>query len=343
MVHKKGLTTIEVDGVYYKAKYCRKCNALKVLEEFEESRSGIGGRKGICNACANGFENNRLVANGFRRLTTVELKKAEEKARNILLIGGDIVTLECEGISVSIRRCPECRYMRSVVDYIEGLDVCNDCMALIGSGVRVQRATDIENGNTVQEARIGSKILYITECSECGVRLNSKITKRCSTCKKEFIRVHGQNRRARIKALPHTLTVKEKLEIMARGCFVTGEKDIDKLALDHLVPIVWGWGGTTKANCIALRRDLNASKHASNVFEWLKREDIRAIADMERVHDELELKAQQNGITYEDLEIDMYWYEANKREVEGVKAAEKEPQLQFTAEGLALLKDVAKQ
>ena len=69
-------------------------------------------------------------SNGFRRLTTVELKKAEEKARNILLIGGDIVTLECEGISVSIRRCPECRYMRSVVDYIEGLDVCNDCMAL---------------------------------------------------------------------------------------------------------------------------------------------------------------------------------------------------------------------
>ncbi|MBJ8050960.1 hypothetical protein JDS87_02760 [Bacillus cereus] len=171
MVHKKGLTTIEVDGAYYKAKYCRKCNALKILEEFEESRSGIGGRKGICNACTNGFENNRLVANGFRPLTTVELKKAEEKARNILLIGSDIVTLECEGISVSIRRCPECRYMRSVVDYIEGLDVCNDCMALIGSGVKVQRATDIENGNTVQEARIGSKILYITECSECGVRL----------------------------------------------------------------------------------------------------------------------------------------------------------------------------
>lgn len=51
MMAKAVVQTVYVDGKPKKAKQCRECGHLKLLEEFSKSSTGIGGRHTYCKPC----------------------------------------------------------------------------------------------------------------------------------------------------------------------------------------------------------------------------------------------------------------------------------------------------
>lgn len=61
--------------------------------------------------------------------------------------------------------------------------------------------------------------------------------------------------------------ISEMLAEFKRECPITGSQEIH---LDHFIPISKG-GETSDRNLIPLKRELNASKHNHNPFEWAKK------------------------------------------------------------------------
>jgi len=79
---------------------------------------------------------------------------------------------------------------------------------------------------------------------------------------------YKQNRRARQRRLPNTLTaqqVEEILKVFGNRCALSGDIDIE---LDHFIAISTGKGGTTRKNIIPLSRKLNASKGNKHPLQW---------------------------------------------------------------------------
>lgn len=130
---------------------------------------------------------------------------------------------------------------------------------------------------------------------------------------KDIYKASNQRRRAKKKLLNCTITSAQTAELISKGCALTG--DASDIHLDHFIPLAWGHGGTIIENMIPLRGDLNASKNASNPFEWIKREDIRQQIDMDRWHTTVRYLADLNRMTPKEFEEYVYWCEENKRDL----------------------------
>jgi hypothetical protein len=88
---------------------------------------------------------------------------------------------------------------------------------------------------------------------------------------REKSRLYDQRRRARIAALPDTLTdeqIKSENEFYGNRCPLTGKTE--KLTVEHVIPVKWNHGGTTLENCYPMEFNANNSKNGSNIFEWLQ-------------------------------------------------------------------------
>lgn len=118
----------------------------------------------------------------------------------------------------------------------------------------------------------------------------------------------GHRRRARKDSLPDTFTIEQlesTLNFFGGGCALTG--DVGNTHWDHVIPIATGSGGTTEANMIPLRADLNQSKNASNLFDWFEREKEHLGLSVEKFDTLIGFLAEKNAMSVEDYRS--FYYE----------------------------------
>ncbi|MBU5211057.1 hypothetical protein [Heyndrickxia oleronia] len=146
-----------------------------------------------------------------------------------------------------------------------------------------------------------------TQCISC----KNLIARRGRERNPEKYKTYGHNRRAKEKALPGELSDeqwKATLDFFGDACALTGESD--GLHLEHAIPIAIGQGGTVDWNCYPLVSSLNASKSASNLFEWAGgRDDV----DKPKFNRLITFLADKCGLTVDEYRAFYYWCFANPR------------------------------
>lgn len=114
-------------------------------------------------------------------------------------------------------------------------------------------------------------------------------------------------RRARKALLPDTLTSTQYKEIITHfkgRCALTEGTDIQ---LDHVIPIKTGHGGTTKENMITLSKEINQSKHTSNIFEWFEDNQERFSLSQSKFDALIEYLAGINEMTTKEYRAYVDW------------------------------------
>ena len=108
------------------------------------------------------------------------------------------------------------------------------------------------------------KKVYVSTHKEQVARTSKKFRKNNT----EYYRMHCNNRRARKRKLPHTLTVEQWGQVKERfnGKCAYCEKEKD-LTQEHFVPIAKG-GEYTHNNIIPACQSCNSSKGNRDFFEW---------------------------------------------------------------------------
>lgn len=130
------------------------------------------------------------------------------------------------------------------------------------------------------------------------------------------IALRDQRRRAREASLPEDFTPEQMsstLEFFDNGCALTGESE--NLDWDHVIPISLGVGGTTEANMIPLRSDLNKRKSNLNIFEWFERSKDALGLNQDKFDNLIKFIAEKNGMTPEEYRS-FYYEQFNKNEGE---------------------------
>ena len=127
-------------------------------------------------------------------------------------------------------------------------------------------------------------------------------------------------RESRAALLPCNLSTREYHETVLSDflnmCALTESTTIH---MEHFIPTAIGHGGTTIQNCYPLDGDLNASKHSSNPFEWVKRPDIQAQVDMAKWNKLISYLSQQNKLSVDEFKDYVYWCFDNPRSLEDLK------------------------
>lgn len=163
----------------------------------------------------------------------------------------------------------------------------------------LKRSADyrIKNLEKVQEKR---RVRYLeNKEQECAKAVKWKSEN------KERVAKNRQNREARKRNLPNTLTSREITEIhktFKGKCAMTGKEG--ELHLDHFIPLCAGAGGTTKANIVPILSELNVSKGGKNPFEWFSENKRRFGIEDSNFRELVEYLACENGMTY--LEYEKY-------------------------------------
>jgi hypothetical protein len=131
----------------------------------------------------------------------------------------------------------------------------------------------------------------------------------------------AQRRRARKASLPDDLTKDQMSMILANfngGCALSGEA-LD-IHWDHVIPLTTGFGGTTFANMIPLRSDLNVSKYDKNIFEWFEANRQRFELSQDRFDNLIAYLASANAMSVEEYRNHVYWCHANPRNINELEA-----------------------
>jgi hypothetical protein len=193
------------------------------------------------------------------------------------------------------------------------------------------------------KAKIKGRKYTLKRCSKCGYFLivedYNRDTQRanglqryCRACSNGYGRddyevnkdtyYDRNNKRAElIKALPNTLTALEyakTLEYFNYRCALTGE--IKNVSQEHFIAVVTGHAGTTAANIIPLRQDLNASKHAVEPFYWFELAEDDHGLDVDKWNEILGYLAHMNGLSIEEYVEFVKWCYRNQRTAEQVEA-----------------------
>lgn len=146
-----------------------------------------------------------------------------------------------------------------------------------------------------------------TNCKDCAYQLSL-----VSMAKDpERYRAIGQNRRAKVRALPGDLMDaewKETLDFFDGACALTGVTE--NLTLEHAIPIAIGHGGTVVWNSYPLVSPLNSSKQARNLFEWAKK---RGDIDKRRFNRLISFLADKCDMTVDEYREFYYWCFSNPR------------------------------
>lgn len=192
-------------------------------------------------------------------------------------------------------------------------------------------------------AKIKGRKYKLKRCSKCGyfraledfnrdTRRADNLQRYCRECSNDYGRsdydgnkeaYYGRNnKRAELmKALPNTLTTLEyaqTLEYFNYRCALTG--DTKNVSQEHFIAIATGHAGTTAANIIPMRQDLNASKHARNPFEWGEQAAEHYGLDVKKWNDLLSYLAFRNELSVTDYVEFVKWCYANPRTIEEAEA-----------------------
>lgn len=127
----------------------------------------------------------------------------------------------------------------------------------------------------------------------------------------DAFRIRNIRRRARKAGLPDDLTDFQQQEILKtfnKSCALTGDKNFN---WDHVIPIATGHGGTTFGNMIPLKKELNFSKHTSNIFEWFESNRQRFDLSQDNFDNLIAFLASANAMNIEDYRDYVYWCHSN--------------------------------
>lgn len=136
----------------------------------------------------------------------------------------------------------------------------------------------------------------------------------------EIVRAAGIRRAARKKGLPDTLTSAEITKIKEHfdnRCSLSEEKQ--NIQLDHVIPISIGHGGTTYANIIPLKSNLNNSKHQNHIFEWFDNNKDRYGLSQNKFNNLIEYLAEINNMTTKEYRMYIDWCHDNPIEFSDIK------------------------
>ena len=124
-------------------------------------------------------------------------------------------------------------------------------------------------------------------------------------------------RRARLAALPDTLTAEEyskTLDYFGNACALTGRTtDVER---EHAIPLSTGHGGTTFSNCYPMASGLNQSKNDTNIFEWFNANKQRFNLEQWRFDRLIEWLGKANGMTVEEYRAYVYECHANPNAID---------------------------
>lgn len=120
-------------------------------------------------------------------------------------------------------------------------------------------------------------------------------------------------RRARIRKLPYDLSTKQRDQLLANGCCLTGATE--NIHLDHIIPLNVGHGGTTYKNMVAIRGDLNNSKVDHNIFEWAKARYEQFGFTLEHFNNVMSEIAERNEMSIEEYREYVYWCHNNPTDI----------------------------
>lgn len=137
------------------------------------------------------------------------------------------------------------------------------------------------------------------------------IRAKCTECSRHITIAAAQRRRTRINFLRDDFSPEDALKLRSDfggRCVFTGSL---KYALDHVIPVVSGHGGTYYGNLIPLRKDLNSSKNDKNIFEWFEANRQRFELDQSRFDSLIAKLAEQNDMTTEEYREYVYWCHDN--------------------------------
>ena len=157
----------------------------------------------------------------------------------------------------------------------------------------------------------------IGECPKCRSKKSAKYAKENPGKIFEL----GLKRREMVEALPMSFGKEAwvlKMSEYSWRCSFSSE--IGKLAMDHVIPVATGHGGTYEANLIPLEKSVNSSKNDSNIFEWFGATRQRFEISQELFDQTIGRLASANALTEDEYCEFVYWCHENKRTVDEIKA-----------------------
>lgn len=157
----------------------------------------------------------------------------------------------------------------------------------------------------------------LRECPDCRTYRSAKYIKE----NPDKLFEHNLKRRETVEALP-IIYGKEawvaKMSEYSWRCSFSLEEG--KLAMDHVIPVATGHGGTYAGNLIPLEKSVNSSKNDSNIFEWFGATRQRFELSQERFDQTIGRLASANALTVAEYREFVYWCHENKRTVDEIKA-----------------------
>jgi len=192
-------------------------------------------------------------------------------------------------------------------------------------------------------AKINRRKYTLKRCSKCGFFMPTgeynRDTQRadglqryCRDCSNDYGRTdyegkkdvyieRNKKRADLMAALPSTLTTAEyaaNLSFFGYRCAVTG--DSKNISQEHFIAVNTGHAGTTAANIVPMRQDVNASKHDTNPFVWVRGAADHYGISVEKWNEVLSFLAFMNGLEVEEYVDFVNWCYANPRTAEEIKA-----------------------
>lgn len=140
---------------------------------------------------------------------------------------------------------------------------------------------------------------------------------------KDTVTARNLRRRARESLSEGKITTEQLTEIkkkFAYRCALTGE-DCD-LSIDHVIPVITGYGHATVGNLIPLKEELNYSKGPKHIFEWFEESRVHYKLSRGKFNKLIQYLSDVNGMTVREYRIYMDWCFDNPRnisETEGTK------------------------
>jgi hypothetical protein len=286
------------------SKKCTSCKEIKLLDDFSNSKNGLGGKHSKCKECMHEFmkkynktsktQNKVHIQNGEsvkKCIDCGEIKNTSEFHRHGKGFisqckpcrsfaqrkgtGPEVINIEIVN-GVESKKCRSCEITKPFDDFHssqKGLggkrSRCIDCERLKGKEYRLKNRE-----NRVAASKRWRLLNPIKQKeSKANWRRNNK----------QKDKVYQNNRKVAEMSLRNDLTVTEWQGILADfggRCALSGVTN--RVTMDHFIPISTGFGGTYVGNVYPLSLFLNTSKHNRNPFDWY------------------ELYGVEHGIKYED-------------------------------------------
>ncbi|GEK57177.1 hypothetical protein CHL76_02450 [Marinococcus halophilus] len=310
-------------------KTCTVCMETKDVVAFGKQEQAKDSMNPRCKQC----EKKKRIADEFytewtlEGVGTVYLKRYKSRAGGISWY---LVDVKGEFIS---KRCADCGEMKLKDGYSESnklggvRSICRECDGEHKVGYRAENAEHLKEYMRQYQAENADHIKEYQRQYRAEKRNDPTwVEKQRERQRQRYVKEpeRFQAKEAKRNALKRNLHAEPNwannwADIMERfhgRCALTGDvldESQGNSHCEHFIPLSWGHGGTSAANCYPLRSDLNISKGNRNPFEWFQAFKDRYGLSQDRFDELVLYLAMRNDMTPEEFEKYVYWCERNKR------------------------------